>query len=321
MTKETTPSDSPPQPEGAGGLPPPADCNTIFIGPNGIRAGWRLLIFLLLAAGMGVCLVGICVALIPPARNLLLALQARGPITPGALIASEGGGAAVVLLAAALMTRIENRSFSDYGLPLDRAFGKLFFLGFVTGFLALTVLIGLIAARRGYSAGGLAVSSHDAVKYGLLYAIAFLLVGTFEEFTFRGYVQYTLGSGIGFWAAAIILAILFGASHLSNPGEAKLGALMAGTFALVAVFSLRRTGSLWFAIAMHSAWDWGETFFYSVPDSGLLARGHLLNSSFHGPNWLTGGSVGPEGSLLVFPVLVLWALAIYFMFPVRRPAS
>ncbi|HXY78219.1 MAG TPA: CPBP family intramembrane glutamic endopeptidase [Candidatus Acidoferrales bacterium] len=292
----------------------------MFIGPNGIRAGWRILIFCLLTAGILVFVSGI-VALIPPVRNALLTLQVKGPITPGTLIAGEGGGALVVLLAAALMTRIEKRSFSDYGLPLNQSFAKLVTLGLVTGFLSLTLLIGLIAGRHGYSVGGIALVSHDAIKYGLLYAIAFLLVGMFEEFTFRGYLQYTLGSGIGFWPAAFILAILFGAAHLTNPGEARFGALMAGTFGLVAVFSLRRTGSLWFAIAMHAAWDWGETFFYSVPDSGVMARGHLLDAAFHGPRWLTGGSVGPEGSILVFPVLVIWALAIHWMFPARRTAA
>jgi hypothetical protein len=37
--------------------------------------------------------------------------------------------------------------------------------------------------------------------------------------------------------------------------------------------------------------------------------GHLLNSSFHGSRWLTGGSVGPEGSVLVFVVIAAaWLL-------------
>jgi hypothetical protein len=64
---------------------------------------------------------------------------------------------------------------------------------------------------------------------------------------------------------------------------------------------------LWFAVGFHAAWDWGETFFYSVPDSGTIFPGHLLKSSFHGPPWLTGGMVGPEGSLLCFVVMaVVW---------------
>jgi hypothetical protein len=52
-----------------------------------------------------------------------------------------------------------------------------------------------------------------------------------------------------------------------------------------------------------------------------LAQGHLLNSSFHGPNWLTGGTVGPEGSYLVFGVLVISAVAIHFMFPAKEQAA
>jgi hypothetical protein len=69
---------------------------------------------------------------------------------------------------------------------------------------------------------------------------------------------------------------------------------------------------------MHAAWDWGETYFYSTPDSGFLAQGHLFNSSFHGPTWITGGSVGPEGSGFVFGVLVLSAVGIHFLFPAEQ---
>ena len=106
-----------------------------------------------------------------------------------------------------------------------------------------------------------------------LYFIGFIIVGFFEEFSFfRGYLQSTLGSGIGFWPAAILLSILFGAVHLGNPGEAKIGAFMAGSFGLVCAFALWRTGNLWLPIGMHASWDWGETYFYGTPDSGLLAR-------------------------------------------------
>jgi membrane protease YdiL (CAAX protease family) len=99
-----------------------------------------------------------------------------------------------------------------------------------------------------------------------------------------------------------------------------MGLLMAGFFGLLAAFSLRRTGSIWFAIGMHTAWDWGQSFFYGVPNSGIVATGHLMNSSLNGPNWLTGGSVGPEGSILVFPLLLLSAVAIGCMFPSKRKA-
>ena len=57
-------------------------------------------------------------------------------------------------------------------------------------------------------------------------------------------------------------------------------------------------------IGFHAAWDWGETFFYGVPDSGEVAPGHLFSASLTGPNWLSGGSVGPEASWLCLLLIV-----------------
>jgi hypothetical protein len=145
------------------------------------------------------------------------------------------------------------------------------------------------------------------LKFAAFWAVLFLVVGLFEEFVTRGYTQFTLTQGIGFWPAAILLSAAFGAIHLGNQGEGWIGALGAACIGLFFCLTLRRTGTLWFAVGMHASWDWGETFFYSVPDSGLIAPGHLLKSSFHGSRWLTGGSVGPEGSvLLVLIIAVLW---------------
>ncbi|HEY6291801.1 MAG TPA: hypothetical protein VI455_09615, partial [Terriglobia bacterium] len=79
----------------------------------------------------------------------------------------------------------------------------------------------------------------------------------------------------------------------------------------------RRTGSLWFAIGLHASWDYSESFLYSVPDSGAMIPGHLLNSSFHGPVWLTGGAVGPEGSALVFVVIG----GLFLIFSLRHPKT
>lgn len=325
MTNEPGPADWP-QPSSAPAAPPPGgDAGTtirsIFLGPNGIRAGWRLLIFLAIfaaiAAGMQFVL-----AHIPYFKHLHQAAQGHAQtMTARGLLIGEGFTVLALFIAVFIMALIEKRTFADYGLPGNEAFGKRFLTGLPYGFAMLSLLLGGIGALHGFSLGGMDISTAQAWKYGVAYAIGFLLVGFFEEFSFRGYMQATLASGMGFWPAAILLSIAFGAIHLGNPGEAKFGALMAGCFGLLAAFSLRRTGSIWFAIGMHASWDWAETFFYSVPDSGLLAKGHLLNSSFHGPAWLTGGSVGPEGSLLVFIVLILAAIGIQFLYPVRQRIS
>lgn len=287
---------------------PQNNMHRIFIGSNGIRAGWRLAIAMAIFLALLTAIVA-ALTRVPHVRGWISGRGALG------LFFSEAMLALALVLTLWAMGRIENRSWADYGLPPDVAFGKRFWQGVPYGFAMLSVLMGLMAACHVFSFGGRALGGGDAVRYGLLYLAGFTLVAFFEEFAFRGYMQATLASGVGFWPAALSLAFAFGALHLGNKGEAKFGAAMAGAFGLLAALTLWRTGNLWFAIGMHGAWDWGESFFYGVPDSGVVLKGHLMNASFHGPVWLTGGTVGPEGSVLAAVVLVLAAIGIHYIFP------
>jgi membrane protease YdiL (CAAX protease family) len=235
--------------------------------------------------------------------------------SPGYLFIQEAFSFSVIFAAAVVMAQIEHRSAGVYGLPLRGAFGKLFWQGCVIGLVEVSVLIGLIAAFGGYSFGGLAVHGGELLRWGLLWAVFFVLVGLFEEFLFRGYTQYTLGDGIGFWPAAVVLSCSFGAVHLGNPGEGWVGAAGVAAIGLVFAFALRRTGNLWLVVGWHASFDFGETFLYSVPNSGIVFQGHLSNASLHGAKWLTGGTVGPEGSVFSFLTMGILALAIHFLFP------
>src|ERR1700683_428182 len=221
----------------------------IFLGPNGIRAGWRLLIFLVIFIALGAA-VQFTVFRIPAVRGYMQS-QPKDLITPGGQFISEGLAVLCLLVSAFIMTKIEKRSFADYGLPPRESFGKRFWQGVPLGLAMLSLLMVLIAIFHGFSLGGFAITGGDAVKYGALYGLGFLLVGISEEFSFRGYMQSTLASGMGFWPAAIVLAILFGAIHLGNPGEAKYGALTAGLFGLVAAFLLGRPRANLFCLRVH----------------------------------------------------------------------
>lgn len=272
---------------------------SIFLSPKGVRAGWR--------AALYVALFLLFIVLGGDTLRLLhfTALVQPGPITPYALGAQEGLAALCAIAAALIMARLEGHRFGDYGMPLPQALGKNFWAGTVWGFLAITALMLVIRAFGGYSFGLVDLSPSGVVRYALEWAAVFCLVGIFEEFFFRGYLQFTLSSGMGFWPAALLLSLAFGAVHLRNPGEGPVGALTVFVIGMFFCFTLRRTGTLWFAIGMHAAYDFGETFVYSVPDSGIVMPGHLLASSFHGPAWLTGGTVGPEGSIFDFVIMAI----------------
>ncbi len=242
-------------------------------------------------------------------------------LTPSQFFVAEAVSLAAALLAALAMSFFEKTRPGVYGLPLRAAFGKLFWQGILAGLLEVTALIGLIAAFGGYSFGSLAIHGSELMRWLIFWAVFFLLVGLNEEFLFRGYVQSTLGSGTGFWLAALILSAGFGAVHLPNPGEGWVGALSIFVVGLFLCLTLRRTGNLWFAVGVHASFDFGETFLYSVPNSGFVAEGHLSNASLHGPAWLTGGTIGPEGSVFSFLTIGILSYAIHRLYPAKTGAS
>jgi membrane protease YdiL (CAAX protease family) len=281
----------------------PSYVRTVFLGPNGLRAGWGLAfyvaMFYLLHSVLGRW-----------AGSLELGLNGLW-----SMMLEEFVVLIAAMVPAVVLVRIERRPWAAYGLPVRKAFGRLFWAGSLWGFASITLLLGAMYGMRLFDFGHLATHGVRIVKFAAFWMVFFLLVGFFEEFLLRGYSQFTLTRAIGFWPSAIVLSTVFGLIHSQNAGEQWPGLLAAAVIGLFFCLTLRRTGSLWFAVGFHMAWDWGETFFYSVPDSGTLFPGHLLKSSFHGPRWLTGGMVGPEGSVLCFIVIAVVWVAVERVFP------
>ena len=300
---------APPQPTAP--TPAPQTPNEIFYGPNGIRAGWRVMIFLALV-------VIITLVFITPFVVMRALRGSAGPqvsigvgaLTPLGLGISEGSLFIIPSIAALIMARIERRKYGQYGLPARYAFRKDFWIGMLVGFLAISACLLGIFAFHGFHLTGLAIHGSTIASATAAWAVTFVIVGLAEEFSFRGYLQYTLTTGIGFWPSAIVMSLLFGAAHMTNPGESKFGLFSVVLFGLLFCLILRRTGNLWWAVGFHAGWDWGQTFFYGVPDSGIAPYHNLFGSAFNGPRWLTGGSVGPEAS--VFTPIVLALVAILF---------
>jgi len=287
----------------------------IFLGPNGLRALWRLAIFVAVIAGLrfGISRILHLFHLVPP-HPAVVDFSAR------TVLVQDGLAFLCVLAATVIMGAFEKRSLGDYGLPLRGAFGIRFLEGIAWGFLAECATMFTLFLTGNVAFQGFALTGLAALQYALLWAAAFLMVGFFEELLFRGYPQFTLATGIGFWPAALVLSALFWRGHMNNPGETWVGGLGVALAAILFCVSLRLTGNLWFAIGMHTAWDWAETYFFGVADSGMPAHGHLLNTTLSGNKWLTGGTVGPEGSVveLVIVSAVIGLLFLRFGRPQRR---
>jgi membrane protease YdiL (CAAX protease family) len=286
----------------------PSVFRRVFYGPSELRAGWRLFIFL-----------AIVIALIN-ASNLMVRRLLHGADNTTLFFVREVMDFLIFLLASWIMGRIEARTIADYGLPWRRMFGAQFWQGVLLGFASVTGLLVTMRVVGVFYFGSIALHGADIWKWAIGYAFVFILVGLREEFRARGYGLFTLSAGIGFWPAAILSAAFFGYSHHGNSGEDWIGLFNAGAFGFLACLLLRRTGNLWMPIGLHTAFDWGETYFYGVANSGQTLPGHLLNSSSSGPAWLSGGTVGPEGSLLcTLLIIVVWLISAVWLREAKYP--
>lgn len=309
MDFDAAPQSTPEAPGRAGGAQwnPPPPPNPVFFNERGLRSGWRIFLY----ACLGCLLYGVELVpasfLFPPRPN---------PFAVSTIIVGEAMVFAAAFGAALFMARIEGRDSGDYGLPFRSALGKRFWQGMLVGICEISLIIGGMALFGAYSFGSLSFHGWKILEWGALWLVAAILIGLPEEFLFRGYAQFTLADGVGFWPAAMVLSLLFGLIHRFNQGENWIGVANIVLTGLVWAFSLKRSGSLWLAVGWHAAFDFGESFLYSVPNSGGMFEGHLSNPVIaHGPQWLTGGDVGPEGSAFAFLTLALGALLIHFWFP------
>jgi uncharacterized protein len=333
-----------------GVVPPDEGGSTMygaFLGPLGLRAGWGVLLFLVLFAILGTLLffveAGATHQLAPIAAQQAAAREKakekpahEAPKTemigPGLTVLTENSQALGVLGAAAVMALIERRRFGVFGLPGSRVRDLL--PGAFWGLAAMAVLIGLLWASHALVFDGRLQTGPGMLRYGAEWLVVFFFVGLFEEYLFRGYIQYTLMRGMlragarmspqhpqaaAFTLAAVVMSVLFGAVHAANGGETAAGLAGVVLAGVVFSFALWRTGSLWWGIGFHMTWDWSQSFLYGVPDSGNLSVGRLFQTHPVGGAWLSGGVDGPEGSVLMLPVMLGVLAVLYFSRQAPQP--
>jgi hypothetical protein len=302
----------------------PFAISDLFIGPDGLRAAWGILLFYALWRTLPHFIYPLVVGMFPAPP------PGAGAITPRSAFVYESAGLFCVLVATWLMARLEQRPIAVYGFNPQRRLPNLC-AGLVSGVALLSLLIAILRGAGLLVFDARLLFGRSILHYAILWLAGFLLVGLLEESLSRGYLQFTLTRGLaeiyrwlfgpahanalGFWTAALILSFCFGYGHRANPGESPLGLLSAGVAGFLFCFSLWRTGSLWWAIGFHASWDWAQSFLYGVADSGLTSQGRLFATHAVGRPYLSGGLTGPEGSLFLLPVMLAGVVVILLTLP------
>jgi len=270
----------------------------IFLNNRGVlRAAWRFVLFLALYIVAGGVLDRVLTRIHFPNRAFFWPSFLLNYLVDFGFVAAI----------AWLMSWIGKEKFSSYGLPATREAAMLFGKGLIWGAVPSALILIPIYLAGGCEFRGLALHGKELLFSAAGWGAAMLAMGFVEEFLFRGYALKTLGESVGFWPAAIFLSSIFGLVHLLfKPHEDCIDPISVALYGVFWCLTLRRTGSLWFAVGFHAASDYADMILFAEPNSGNDGKppvGHLLDVRFHGPDWLTGGPRGTEASLLVFVVL------------------
>jgi len=287
----------------------------VFLGRDGLRAGWSLLIFFAVTVGLIVGLQNVAVRL--PLLGAVLENPANGDAGPEAGILNEVIYNIAMLVAMLVMARIERRRVLDYGWAPNPGARLRLLLGFLLGIAMFSSMYFMQWLEHVYKVEGFALNARAAFLYGTLWLVTCLLIGTFEEGVFRGYAQSRLGRAVGFWPAALIVSVVFGSVHMVDTNYHWMGTISATMGGLFFCFCLWRTGDLWLAVGFHAAGDFTELFVFA-PAHSFRSAHHLLKADSVGPAWLTGSTIGPEASIHGY---LLMAVAFVLVAALTRKAA
>ena len=289
----------------------------LFIGPDGLRHGWRFLVFVAAIVLVAQLLERLAIAFLGAKLHV-----DRSGLSASSIILGDGFDLIVVLIVTGVFALCERRRIDSYGLQINEAFGGLFWNGVVAGLAVVTFVAAGMLVTGGMRIHGIALRGIDLITSPLLWLVAMLFVGVTEEYFFRGYALQSLWRGAGFWPAALITTALFAGLHLVKPHENTIDIGMIFALGLIICISVRITGSLWWAVGWHAAFDFGQLFIIGTRNGGSVPQGRLFDVTFPGPAWITGGELGTEASYFMIPaVLGTLIYVIWFLRPRSRASQ
>jgi membrane protease YdiL (CAAX protease family) len=300
-----------------------------------LRVVWRLAIFSLLVTVIS----AVCMFLMGITLHLL-------GLAEGNVEIGEGSGPADILAYAFLILAmfaasvvpvmlLDRRKLGSLGLAFHSRWFRQLCHGLLAGIVFISAIVAVQAAVGTLRLAPAGVDGIVLLRGFLMNLLVMVGVGFFEELMFRGYLLQVLAEGIGDFCnylretgraafstagsaertgmivSAVLLSVPFGFVHYFNQGGTLTGAFSTGAAGLVLALAYFRTRSLWVPVGLHITWNFTMGWVYSLPVSGTHLEPLPFVPSVTGPEWLSGGTFGPEGSVLAFAGMALMAVWFY----------
>jgi len=265
-----------------------------------LRAGWRLLIQMILYFALSIVffIIAISLGLGGTTTSIVDQILSLAAITGSVYIARRW---------------LDKKSFESLGLKLNRQALVDILAGIGIPFVQMGLIYLTMLGLGWLVFTGFAWEFDPlstVISSVLTLFLVFMFVGWNEEVLSRGYHLQTIASGTNLLGGVIISSILFGLLHYGNPGAnwiSTIGIFFAGVYL---AYGYVRTKQLWLSIGLHIGWNFFEGVVFGFPVSGLDIYA-LLRIKVTGPVLWTGGVFGPEAGLIVLPALIVGMLLIY----------
>ncbi len=291
-----------------------------FVNPQSglLRAGWRISAFVVIfmaitAAGM----LGIRAILggLPKTSDLQFTILA-----------------VTATIAVAIARKyLDRKSFTSLGLTFDKyavldvlygivnsalVMAGIYFAMLWTNLIEFQGFSGWMGSASPNLSLGVAVLP---IVFAVIYKLA--IVAWWEELVFRGYIFQNLVAGVGLMWSVVISSLVFGLIHASNPDATILSSLLIALITPQLIYAYLKTGQLWMPIGLHLGWNFFQASVFGFAASGMKSPS-LISQSPVGPEWLSGGAFGAEGSVLIIPFTILSLFLIhYWVRATRQPGQ
>ena len=216
------------------------------------------------------------------------------------------------LLLVAVICRVLGRRFAASPMT-GPAIGRAIVIGIATGLFVMTAAIGAIIATGSASATIAGQSPAAAVANGVGWMVFDFVGATGEELFGRVAVLLVVERFVGWRGAVLVSGLSFSVLHLGNPGASAIWLVRLFLQGMLLAYAVYRTRSLWWSVGYHTGWNWASAPLFGAAGSGYLDQGHLFDFTPTGTTFITGGAIGPEGSVFAF-VAVLMALGFLVAF-------
>ncbi|HFI0497109.1 type II CAAX endopeptidase family protein [Streptococcus suis] len=225
---------------------------------------------------------------------------------------------AFISLAIILWARfVEKSPWLGLGMTKKGAL-KDFLLGWGIGAAMLTTCVLLM-----WGFGAIQVTSFqfsaNLVGEFLILVLAWSIQGTTEELLTRGWMFSSLAAKHNIPVGILVSSLFFTFLHLGNDGISLIPLLDLTLFAILACLVMLKTGNLWVIGGLHAAWNCFQGNVFAFPVSGTQAGQAFIAVETSGPDWLSGGAFGVEGSiisLLIQAGMITWLVyELYFTSP------